>query len=233
MPFFHILLSTVKQTFFCKKPSLWILQNSKDKTECVTINRSARIFFQVLRKLKQECTFRGKPHLLLLNGETETTQNATVACLNAPFQSFEVVVLMFAHLIFIWDIFQTPERRMESEITTEEHATSCELLSLTCCVGTKQTKVCSEAFPGEPVLRVLVLSYWFLCRPAAFIFNTILRQSFFVCIWSYLGCSVATGRDAITTNTHTHTQAHYVSSYTNQRLTQQSIFFLRALKDNQ
>lgn len=46
--------------------------------------------------------------------------------------TFEAVVLTFAHPIFIRGIFQTPERRMESEITTEEHAISFELLSLTC-----------------------------------------------------------------------------------------------------
>lgn len=61
----------------------------------------------------------------------------------------EAAVLTFAHPIFIRGIFQTPERRIESEITTEEHATSCEVLSLTCFGGNKQTKVCCEAFPGE------------------------------------------------------------------------------------
>lgn len=79
--------------------------------------------------------------------------NATIAtvCQLAFEQhsTFEAVVLTFAHPIFIWGIFQTPERRIESEIRTEEHATSCELLSLTCFGGDKQTKVCSEAFPGE------------------------------------------------------------------------------------
>ncbi len=52
--------------------------------------------------------------------------------LSNSLQTFEAAVLMFAHSIFIRGIFQTPERRIEGEITTEEHATSCELLSLTC-----------------------------------------------------------------------------------------------------
>lgn len=108
-------------------------------------------FLSSAPKLKEECTFMAEPYLLLFTFSTFSLQlriwnpqNATIAtewqlAFKQP-PTFEAVVLTFAHPIFIWGIFQTPERRIESEITTEEHATSCEMLSLTCFWGNKQTK---------------------------------------------------------------------------------------------
>lgn len=177
----------------CWKPhSLWA--NSKNRTVCVTV--LGTIFLWSVQKTETGVYFHGKApfnafyiqHIFSLK-ESEITQKLPQLPCRLPFKqppTFEAVALTFAHPIFIRGIFQTPERRIEKEITTEEHTTSCGLLSLTCFGGNKQTKVCSEAFPGELFSPAPVLSRCFLCEAAAFICRTVLWWPFYAPFFIYL-----------------------------------------------
>lgn len=160
-----------------------------------------------------------EPYLLLFTFSTFSLQlriwnpqNATIAtewqlAFEQP-PTFKAVVLTFAHPIFIWGIFQTPERRIEGEITTEEHATSCEMLSLTCFWGNKQTEsvlwsVYRQAF-STSAHAVFLLSM----RGCSFQCWTVSRQPFYTTlsfIWFDLRCKRGTNADAVIANAHTPT----------------------------